>query len=133
MGKDLLCNGFQDTVGQFLVRHRSIIDIMSKLQESVARTNRAITKAVTNCGCVSINASKQTVPADLSSLQEVREHMASHLEGNMCEQCSEVLESEIGATLFYLTALCNVMGMNLQDVLANEYKRISTLGFFHLS
>ncbi len=115
------------------MRHRSIVDIMSKLQESVARTNRALTKAVTNCGCVSIKASRQTVPSDLSSFQEVREHMSSHLEGNMCEQCAEVLESEIGATLFYLTALCNVMDMNLQDVLSNEYKRISTLGYFNLS
>ena len=133
LDKDLLCDGFQDTVGQFLVRHRSIIDIMSKLQESTARTNRAVTKAVTACGCVKITACKQSVPSDLSSLSEMRDHMASHLEGHMCEHCAEVLEAEIGATLFYLTALCNVVDLNLQDVLANEYRKLCTLGFFSLS
>ncbi|HHT27849.1 MAG TPA: DUF1573 domain-containing protein, partial [Firmicutes bacterium] len=38
---------FQEAVNEYLVRHRSILDILSKLQESVARTNRAVAKAVT--------------------------------------------------------------------------------------
>ncbi len=59
--KDLLCDGFQDTVDDYLVRHRSILDVMSKLAESNARVNRAVTKAVTTCGCIGIEASKQEV------------------------------------------------------------------------
>jgi len=30
--KDLLCDQFQETVGEYLIRHRSILDIMAKLQ-----------------------------------------------------------------------------------------------------
>ena len=48
---------FQDTVRQNLFHHKSILDTMSKLDESSARLNRAITKAVTACGCLNINAS----------------------------------------------------------------------------
>src|SRR3972149_11633490 len=71
---------FQDTVNQYLIRHRSILDVQSKLSEAAARVNRAIAKSVTNCGCISIDASRQRFPVELS-LAEIREMMQTHVNG----------------------------------------------------
>jgi hypothetical protein len=133
VAKDLLCDGFQETVEQYLIRHRSVIDVMSKLQEATARVNRALVKSVTNCGCTEINASKQRLPATLNSLRELRDHAETHFDGVLCEHCREALEREIGATLFYVAAFCNIVGLNLSDVLEKEYQKLCTLGFFSLS
>jgi phosphoribosyl-ATP pyrophosphohydrolase len=127
--KDLLCDQFQETVGETLIRHRSVLDVMAKLQETTARTNRAVTKAVTTCGCVKIVAEKQHFPAD-ASLEEARELLTHHVQGKLCEQCQEIVEQEIGHSLFYLAALCNIFDLSLYDILLKEQKRISTLGVF---
>lgn len=123
---------FQETVSQFLIRHRSILDVQSKLVEAAARVNRAIAKSVTTCGCISIDAGRQRFPADVS-LREVRELLATHLNGEMCEKCREVVETEIGATLFYLAAMCSLLNLNLRDVLEKEYDRVNALGVFNLT
>jgi hypothetical protein len=130
--KDILCDGFQHTVDEYLVRHRSVIDIMSKLQEANARVNRAVSKAVTACGCIRVAANRQSAPMDVS-IEEVRNHMDSHLEGSLCEHCKEIIETEMGNHLFYLTALCNSLHLNLYDVLLKEHKKLSTLRFFNFS
>jgi len=123
---------FQETVSQFLIRHRSILDVQSKLGEAAARVNRAVAKSVTTCGCISISADRQRFPADVS-LRDVRELLATHLNGDMCEKCREVVETEIGATLFYLAALCSLLNLNLRDVLEKEYNRVNALGVFNLT
>ncbi len=130
--KDGNCDLFQQAVGDYLIRHRSVMDVLSKLQEANARVNRAVAKAVTNCGCVTVHASKLPV-SDQMSLEQYREQAQSHLQGELCEHCREVLESEVGSTLFYLTALCEVMGLELSQVLEKEKKRINALGVFNLS
>lgn len=127
--KDLLCDQFQETVGETLIRHRSVLDVMAKLQETSARTNRAVTKAVTTCGCVQITAEKQHFPPD-ASLKEAREMLTHHVQGTLCEQCREIVEQEIGNSLFYFAALCNIFDLSLYDILLKEQKRISTLGVF---
>lgn len=129
--KDLLCGEFQDTVERCLVRHRSVLDVMTKLQESSARINRAVAKAITGCGCMQVKAAQQRVPEDVS-LQELRDHMETHLEGSLCENCLEAIEVELGNHLFYTTGLCNLLNLNLYDVLLKEHKRLSTLGLFKL-
>ena len=53
--KDLSWEEFQDTVAGCLVRHKSIIDAR-KIHETSARVNRAVSKSVTSCGCIQINA-----------------------------------------------------------------------------
>lgn len=123
---------FQNKVSELLLRHRSILDSISKHTESAIRVNRAVTKAVTNCGCISINACKQQIPAD-ASLEECRKYMNSHLSGALCENCQEIIEEEIGKHLFYLTALCHLLDFQLDEVLEKEYARLNTLGYFHLS
>lgn len=130
--KDLLCDHFQEMVSETLIRHKSILDIMSKFQEVNARANRAVSKAVTSCGCVRINAERQQFPPDLT-LQELRERMDGHLSGELCEQCKEIVEAELGATFYYMAALCNALGLNLYDILLKEQKRLSALGVFHFS
>jgi len=123
---------FQDTVNQYLIRHRSILDVQSKLSEAAARVNRAIAKSVTTCGCISIDASRQRFPSELS-LAEIREMMQTHVNGTMCEKCREVLETEIGSALFYLAAAAGLLGLDLEAVLTKEHARVATLGVFHLT
>lgn len=129
---DLRCDSFQDIVGEFLVRHRSIIDVLSKLQESAARVNRAIAKAVTNCGCVEIAAHRQEVPQD-ASFNRLKEFMGTHLSGALCECCREIIETELGQNLFYLAALCSLFDLKMEDVLTKERERVNTLGPYSLT
>ncbi len=122
---------FQDQVDEYLIRHRSILDVLSKLQESTARVSRAVAKAVTNCGCISVNAAKQQVPSDVS-LGEVRAYVNTHLSGTLCERCCEAVESEIGSSLFYQAGLCTLLGLDLDAIQKKEHSRIKTLGIFNL-
>lgn len=130
--KDLLCSEFQDTVSEYLVRHQSILDILSKSQECNARVNRAVVKATTTCGCIKIASDKQKFDSN-ASLNEMKQLFNSHIEGNLCENCREIIETELGKTLFYITALCNTLDLSLYDVLLKEHKKVSTLRLFNLT
>ena len=123
---------FQEGVTQYLSRHRSILDVQSKLTEAAARVNRAIAKSVTACGCITVTAGKQTFPKT-AEFHELGQFMSTHLSGEMCPRCREVVETEIGTTLFYLAALCSLIGLNLRDVLAKEYDRVTALGVYNLT
>ena len=81
---------------------------------------------------IQVDAGRQTVPANIS-YWEMKEHMETHVKGEMCEHCREVLEQEIGRNLYYLTALCDLFGLRLERVLQEEQKRIATLGVFNLT
>ncbi len=129
---DLSYDSFQETVGEFLVRHRSILDVLSKLQESSARVNRAIAKAVTNCGCVEITAHRQEIPRD-ANFNRLKEFMDTHLNGNLCEGCREIVETELGQNLFYLAALCSLLELKMDDILAKERERVNALGPYSLT
>ncbi|HWR38761.1 MAG TPA: DUF1573 domain-containing protein [Patescibacteria group bacterium] len=126
------CSDFQSAVDEYLIRHRSVIDVLTKYQEATARVNRAIAKSVTECGCVQIAASRQQIPPE-TSYSDLKQHMSSHLSGAPCEHCREIISKELGHSLFYLAALCNLTGVKLHDVMSNEYTDIKTLGAFHLS
>ncbi|HPU01325.1 MAG: DUF1573 domain-containing protein [Firmicutes bacterium] len=123
---------FQDTVEEVLIRHRSILDCLSKFYESTARVGRAIVKTATDCGCVSINANKQQYP-EKESLKECSKYMDSHIKGELCEHCREIIAEEFGNHLFYLTALCNLLNYDMKELFELEYDRIITLGHFLLS
>ncbi|HHW40508.1 MAG TPA: DUF1573 domain-containing protein [Syntrophomonadaceae bacterium] len=130
--RDLICDEFQNTVSELLIRHHSILDVLSKLQETCARTNRATVKAVTGCGCLSIEAKKKQIPPDLS-ITDLKDYFESHLRGELCDNCREIIETEIGKTLFYLTALCNLLDLNLYDIFLKEHKKITTLRVFNFT
>lgn len=125
----LLSGDFQQAVSHCLIRHRSILDIVTKLQEAGARVNRAMLKAATTCGCVSIMARKPQIPQDLT-LDELRQFMPSHIEGELCDGCREVMEDEIGSTLFFLAALCDATTLNLHDIMGKEQRKLFALGVF---
>lgn len=130
--KDLLCDEFQNTVSELLIRHQSILDVLSKLQEASARINRAVTKAVTSCGCIKVNAERRKIPENMS-ISELKGFLESHLNGKLCPNCQEIVEAEIGRSLFYVAALCNQLDLNLYDIFIKEQKKLSTLRFFNLT
>jgi NTP pyrophosphatase (non-canonical NTP hydrolase) len=134
--KDVIFDDFQNSVCESLLRHRSILDIMTKLQESEARINRAVAKSVTTCGCVKIEAIKQEFQIDKDDMdmdmETLKTRLQTHMKGSLCENCRDVVEEEIGNNLFYLTSLCNLLDLNLYDILLKEYDKINTLGKFTL-
>ncbi|MGI6128768.1 MAG: DUF1573 domain-containing protein [bacterium] len=130
--KDLICADFQDSVGKYLLRHRSVLDVLSKIQEATARSNRAVVKSVTCCGCVEIQGHKQRVPSGIT-LDEADQFLSTHLDGKLCADCREQVETELGTLFFYLAALCNILDISLYDVLVQEQKKLYSLGPFTLS
>jgi hypothetical protein len=125
------CSAFQKTASEYLVRHRSIIDALTKYQESCSRVNRAIAKAVTTCGCVKISADKQCIPSSLR-IEDFKSTVSTHLDGDMCEQCQEILTTELGNNMFYVAALCELLGLKLHEVFRKEEERLSALGYFKM-
>lgn len=123
---------FQKSVDQFLIQHRSILDLMTKYQESNSRVNRAIAKAVTQCGCIKIQAKKQTIPSN-TKLIEIHKFMDAHIEGSLCDSCKEIIETELGSSLFYSTAICNTLNLDFDEIIKKEEERISTLGIYNLT
>lgn len=123
---------FQRTVSLHLIRHRSILDVMTKYQDACSRVNRALAKSVTSCGCLKIKAGKQALPAN-TSLSEMSEYVKTHLEGHLCPNCSEVIEEEMGKSLFFMAAICSLTGLELLEVIKKQNDRISTLGVYSLT
>lgn len=128
--KDTIYKDFQSQVSKSLIRHKSILDIITKLDEYNARISRAVAKSVTSCGCISINAVKQNF--DGKSYEELIDTVENHLSGDICEQCQEILESEIGSYTFYLAALCDTLGLDLLNIIKKEHELNKTLGIFSL-
>jgi len=127
-----LTEQFQSTVKSLLIRHQSILDILSKGQESSGRVNRAVVKSVTSCGCHAINAHKKPIPPD-ASLADLKELLNSQLEGLICDNCRDIVEAELGKQLFYMAALANALDISLSDVLYHEHKKLQTLTVFNLT
>ncbi|MNZ69163.1 hypothetical protein D3C78_874550 [compost metagenome] len=123
---------FQQQVSELLLRHRSLLDVLSKYGQSSASVNRAVTKAVTDCGCIELNARKQQYSDELN-LENAKETLQTHLSGALCEHCLDALKSDLGRNLFYMTALCNQLNIQLDEVIAEEYDKCSTLGLFNLT
>jgi hypothetical protein len=128
--KDVICEDFQNQVSQVLIRHKSVLDMMTKLDEYNARINRAVAKSVTLCGCISIDAKKQNFGDE--SFERMFDKAETHVKGELCGSCKDVLQEEIGSYLFYLTSLCNTLVVDLQESIEKEYDRIKTLGIYSL-
>ncbi|WP_053955602.1 hypothetical protein [Inediibacterium massiliense] len=124
-------NQFQDSVSNVLIRHKSILDIISKYQESCSKVNRSIIKSATNCGCLHIDAKKQSIPDEIS-YEELKNFMDNHISGELCEICKDKIEEEIGNHLFYLVAICNSLNLDLNEILLKQSKHIQTLGKYSL-
>ncbi|OPX45442.1 hypothetical protein CLHUN_08120 [Ruminiclostridium hungatei] len=129
--KDILIDDFQYTAQELLVRNKSILDLLTKYQDSNSRVNRAIIKSVTQCGCLTISAHKQEIPED-ASFDEMKSSADTHVEGTLCENCRDAIERDMGRNMFYLASLCNAMDLNLYDIILKENDRIRMLGKYNL-
>lgn len=115
--KDVIYDEFQNKVDEVLIRHANLLDILSKIDEASSKTNRAVVKTITQCGCVKL-ANTDEEP--------------NHIMGNICPVCRDKIEEELGRLQFYISAVCNALDINLYDVLLKEYNKINTLGKFSL-
>lgn len=127
-----LTDQFQSTVKSLLIRHQSILDILSKGQETSARVNRAVVKSVTNCGCQAVNAHKKSIRPD-ANLADLKDLLDSQLEGHLCDNCRDIIEAELGKQIFYIAALANALDISLSEVLDREHKKLQTLTIFNLT
>ena len=127
--KDIIFDNFQNDVNDSLLCHRSILDIMTKLNEANARVNRALAKSVTNCGCIEISAKKQD---NFNIDNTINTTLSNQIEGRICSNCRDVIEAEIGNNIFYLTSLCNCLDLNLYDIILKEESKINVLGKYTL-
>lgn len=125
--KDMLLDDFQYSVQEMLIKDKSILDLITKYQDSNARANRTIAKAITQCGCIKVHAKKQNIPED-GDLKEIQQSMKSHIEGKLCKNCRDMLEKDLGSNIFYITALCNALDLNIYDIFLKEFDRIKMLG-----
>jgi len=123
---------FQMQVSEMLLRHRSLLDVLSKYGQSGASVNRAVAKSVTECGCIELNARKQEF-ADEVDLEQARTNMHHHVSGALCEHCKDAIQNELGRNLFYMSALCNLLDIQLDDVVARESGKCATLGVFNFT
>lgn len=118
--KDIMAEDFQIVVENYLERNRNLLDTMSKYQMASSRLSRAITKASTQCGCISLSGKK---PEDEPS---------TAVSGSLCKNCRTVIEKEMGDVLFYLAAICNALDLSIYDVMLKEKKALDLLGNYTL-
>jgi len=121
----------QSLSNELLIRNRSILDTLTKYQETAARVSRAVSKAATHCGCIQIEAKKQDFNTCLES-DEISDHFNRHINGQLCDSCKDAITTELGANLFYIASLCNALGLNINDIIQGESKRVTSLGKFNM-
>lgn len=122
MGQNL--EHLQRSIQKYYHRNRGILDTMSKLQISVAKAERNVIRAATQCGCIEICTKKQ--PPDLNGEAE------SMIKGNFCADCREKTEQSMGDALFYLISLAVLTGTSMENLLENQIRQIDWLGKFNL-
>jgi len=119
--KDILMEEFQIVVDNYIDRNKNLLDTLSKYQMASSRLSRAIIKASTQCGCISLCGSK---PEDGEP--------ETNVQGDLCKNCHTVIEKEMGDVLFYVAAACNALDLSIYDVLLKEKKTLSLLGNYSL-
>ncbi|OPL08053.1 MAG: hypothetical protein AVO33_02245 [delta proteobacterium ML8_F1] len=129
--KDLIYDEFQNAVEDVTLRHSTLLDILTKLSQAMADSNRAVAKSITTCGCLSLDTRKPVMPED-TSYEDLKNYPHDHLEGRLCPACQKAVEEELGNTFFYMASLCNKLDLNIYDILLKKYKDITTLGKYSL-
>lgn len=132
MLKDIVFDEFQNTVSELLICNRSILDIMGKVQETNARLHQSIIKSVTRCGCIKIDASRPSIPSD-ATLADLKLLLDSHVKGALCGNCQETIENSVGKLILYTAAVCNLLDMNMYDIILKEQKQLKILGYYNLA
>ncbi len=122
---------FQGNVSDVLIRHKSVLDVITKLQESCARVNRAIIKSASDCGCVQIHGKVQEVPSGIS-YEDIQNFLTNNMSGTLCEVCEEKIMQELGNHIFYIAALCGSLNLDLDDIVQIQSNHLKALGKFSL-
>lgn len=125
------CDEFQKTSSDLQLMNKSILDIVTKLDEQTSMLNRAIFKSVTHCGCIEVHATKQLYSPH-KSLEENKEDLETHIEGELCPRCKDKIEEEMGELLFYLASMCDSLNLSLSEIMSKEYEHLKTLGLYNL-
>ena len=124
---------FQQFTNSILIRNKSILDQTTKLQDACTHLCRNISKSATTCGCITINAKKQPyLYEEASTIEDLKALMETHVNGELCPHCKELIEKEIGRVLFYLAAIANTFDLSLYDILKNEEIQTQILGNYSL-
>ncbi|MBE6071678.1 MAG: DUF1573 domain-containing protein [Clostridium butyricum] len=128
---DMIFDEYQNCVNDCLIRHNNILDVITKYSETNSRVNRAIVKSITSCECINIhksfNLKKQN---EASNKINTSDNIPNY---PPCDDCRNIIEKEISDNLFYLTSLCNLLGISLYDIIIKEYDKLLTLGKFNLN
>ena len=122
---------FHILANNILTRDRSLLDVMTKLQDSCSKVNRTISKAVTQCGCLTLHAKKQDFPVG-SEYSQLSYYADDHTQGELCPRCRGFVEQAIGDNLFYLTSICNIFNISLEDIIQKELGQLTILGKYNL-
>ncbi len=116
-----LIKEYQERALKVLSRNRSVLDILTKLQCANARVARSVVKAVTSCGCIEVDGRKNSPDAS-----------ANNVRGCICDDCEISVKTEIGEALFYTAALCNALGIGLEDIFRRDLNRSDMMGRYSL-
>ncbi|HKM01443.1 MAG TPA: DUF1573 domain-containing protein [Sedimentibacter sp.] len=125
------CSEFQKTTADLQLLNKSILDIVTKLDEQTSMLNRAVSKSATHCGCIEIHATKQ-IYSPHKSLEENQKELETHIEGELCPICREKIKEEMGELLFYMASMCEALGLSFEDVLTEKHNHLKTLGLYNL-
>lgn len=125
------CSEFQQATSDVQLFNKSILDIVTKLDEQTSLLNRAVFKSATHCGCIEIHATKQ-IYSPHKSLEENQKELDTHIEGELCPKCREKIIEEMGELLFYIASMCEALDISLEEVLTEKFKHLKTLGLYNL-
>ncbi len=125
------CNEFQQTTSELQLLNKSILDIVTKLDEQTSMLNRAVFKSATHCGCIEVHATKQ-IYSPHKSLEENQKELETHIEGELCPKCREKIIEEMGELFFYLASMCEALNLNMGEILTEKHKHLKTLGLYNL-
>lgn len=114
----------QRSIEKYYHRNKGVLDTLSKLQISVAKTQRCVIKTATQCGCTELYIKKQ--PPDIMGEAE------SMLKGDICNGCRECLEQCLGDVLFYFISLALLTETDVNQLIENQVKQLELLGKFNL-
>ncbi len=120
MESDLLTE-YRSRAAGVIARNKSVLDILSKQQCAGAKVVRSVIKAVTACGCIGINGCKN--PPRTGTTQ---------IEGELCEDCENIIMTEMGEMFFYFVSLCNALGIDVAEVVRRDMSRCDMLGPYSL-
>lgn len=131
--KDVIYDEFQNKAEEVLIRHANILDLLSKFNEASAKSQRAVTKTITQCGCVKLHKNLDLTEKCCTDEDNTCSTPSKHqLDGEVCQICRDKIEEELGRLEFYVASICNIMDISMYDVMLKEYNKISTLGKFSL-